>query len=65
VSYLRFNEVIRRTGLSRMTIWRLERQGEFPNRRQLAKNCVGWVEEEVAGWMKSRPKAQPDTRELS
>ncbi len=52
--FLRIDEVINKVGLSRPTIWRLERAGEFPKRRQLGRNSVGWVEEEVEEWMESR-----------
>ena len=44
---LRFQEVRHRTGLSRATIWRLERDGGFPKRRQISKNAVGWLEQEI------------------
>lgn len=53
---LRANEVQHRTGLSRTTIWRLERKGEFPSRRRLGPNSVGWLKEEVETWIKSRPR---------
>jgi len=42
------------TGLSRSSRWRLEKLGQFPPRRQLAPNSVGWVESEVEGWLSSR-----------
>ena len=51
---LRTNEVIERTGLSRSTLWRLERSGEFPDRIHLGANSVGWVEDEVDTWLKGR-----------
>jgi prophage regulatory protein len=44
---LRENEVRSRTGLSRTTRWRLERQGNFPLRRRLSANTIGWVESEI------------------
>jgi prophage regulatory protein len=43
-----------RTGLSRSTIWRLERQGAFPRHRRISRNAVAWVEDEVAAWMLSK-----------
>jgi predicted DNA-binding transcriptional regulator AlpA len=53
---LRTADVIRRTGLSRTTLWRLERQGEFPARVRLGANSVGWREEEIARWIDTRPR---------
>jgi prophage regulatory protein len=42
------------TDLSRTTRWRLERTDQFPKRRQLAPNRVGWKLSEVLSWMESR-----------
>lgn len=52
---LRVDEVKRRTGLSRTTIWRREREGEFPARVKLGDNSVAWRESEVEDWIESRP----------
>lgn len=51
--------VIGKTGISRTTIWRLERAGEFPPRRRIGANAVGWLRSEVVSWMRSRPVVQP------
>jgi len=39
------------TGLSRTTVWRLEKQGKFPNRRHISPSSVGWLEHEIFKWM--------------
>jgi len=49
-------DVVHITNLSRTTIWRLERAGEFPRRLQLATNRVGWREEDIQDWIESRPR---------
>jgi len=59
--FLRIDEVIDKVGLSRPTIWRLERAGEFPRRRQLGRNSVGWVEDEIEQWMQSRVVVADDS----
>ncbi len=59
--FLRIDEVIGKVGLSRPTIWRLERAGEFPRRRQLGRNSVGWVEDEIEQWMQSRVVVADDS----
>jgi hypothetical protein len=42
LKFLRFSAVRERTGLSRSTIWRLERQGVFPKHRRISANaCCG------------------------
>lgn len=56
---LRQSEVLARTGLGRTTLWRLEKRGEFPARRRITGNIVGWIESEVEEWIASRPLATP------
>jgi len=63
---LRIRQVIQATGLSRMTLYRLELAGEFPKRRRLAANSVAWLESDVAQWIESRPVALgPSTPHLT
>src|SRR5882762_6130280 len=60
--FLRVRQVMQVTGLSRMTIYRLERTGNFPQRRRLGMNSVAWLEGDVSQWVDSRPLAcaQPE-----
>ena len=52
---LRFPGVqVKTGGLSRTTIWRLERDGQFPKRRLLTGKIVAWDEAEIDEWIKSR-----------
>lgn len=59
------NKVLRRpdvcglTGLSYSTIYRLERRGDFPRRRRLGPNAVGWLAAEVNRWIEARAVAAP------
>lgn len=55
---LRIQEVIRITGLSRMTIYRFEKIGQFPNRRRVGRNSVRWLDADIDLWMTSRPVAR-------
>ena len=55
--FIRLNAVRDRTGLSRSTIWRLERRGDFPKHRRISLNAVGWLEAEVDEWVLSRERA--------
>lgn len=54
---LRFPAVRERTGLSRSTIWRLERQGAFPRHHRISPNAVAWVEDDIANWIRSKTSA--------
>ena len=42
------------TGLSKSTIWRLERAGQFPLSIQLSAGRVGYRRSEVEHWLDSR-----------
>ena len=53
---MRLPEVCEAVGLSETTIWRLEREGLFPARRKLSAGTVGWLKEEIDGWIESRIK---------
>ena len=56
MNILRMKQVIKATGLSRTTLWRLERRGDFPKRLRLGPNSTGWLETEVQRWIESRPR---------
>jgi prophage regulatory protein len=59
-------EVQRATGgLGRTTIWRLERAGKFPQRRQVVGTRVAWMESEVLAWVQARPYAAPDAADAA
>jgi prophage regulatory protein len=49
-----FREVAQRVALSRSTIWRMERAGQFPKRRRLSVNKVAWWEPEIEEWLQTR-----------
>lgn len=48
--------VIAITSLSTSTIDRLESRGNFPKRIILAKNSIGWYEDELIDWVNSRER---------
>jgi prophage regulatory protein len=51
---LRLPEVKKRTGLSRSTIYVRISEGSFPSSINLGCRAVGWLENEVEEWIKSR-----------
>ncbi len=58
MKFIRIKQVMQVTGLSRMTIYRLELAGKFPKRRQLSEHSVAWLEADIAEWIGSRPLAR-------
>ena len=53
---IRAKEVVEMTGLSRTTIWRMERNKSFPARVSLGKNSVGWKLSDIQKWLNTRNK---------
>ena len=54
---LRIDEVLRLTGLSKATVYRLMDEGLFPGHVLLGPRAVGWYEHEVREWLANRPRA--------
>lgn len=57
VDLLRMDEVLRRTGLSRSTVYRLVREGRFPRPCKLSIQTVAFRSDEVAAWIDQLPRA--------
>lgn len=63
-SLMNFPEVSSTTGnLSRTTIWRLERAGQFPKRLSISPGRVAWVREEVEAWVNEQAERRVTTKE--
>lgn len=50
------DEVSEATCLARTQIWRLRRQGEFPEPIELTSGKLAWWRSEVMAWLRSRPR---------
>jgi prophage regulatory protein len=53
---LREADVHRLTGVSRVSRWRWERSGRFPQRIRLGERAVGWREDEILAWLAALPR---------
>ena len=51
---IKLNEVKRKTGLSRSSVYRLAKTGDFPQPIKLGERASGWLESEINGWIDSR-----------
>lgn len=54
INPIRMPDVLKLTGLSRSTIYTLEKKGDFPKRMYLSVRCVAWEAEEVDECLKKR-----------
>lgn len=50
-SILRLKSVMKRTGLTRPTLYRKIAEGTFPRQVRISVGCIGWREAEVDAWL--------------
>ena len=50
---LRIAEVLKRTGLTRSTLYRKTASGSFPKNVGISTRCVGWRESAVNSWIRN------------
>ena len=62
---LRRQEVEVKTGLTRSTIYRLMRAGEFPEPLKLGPRAVRWRATEIESWIAERPRATGETKPVA
>lgn len=55
---IRKPELVAKLGLSQVTIWRMEKAGNFPKRLRLGGNSVGWLASEIEAWINARAAAR-------
>lgn len=55
---LRLDETLSATGYAQSTLYDKVAKGEFPKPIKLGVRAVGWLENEVADWQKSRIAAR-------
>ncbi len=60
---LRIRTVMERTGLSRSTLYRRIKEGNFPKQIRISERCIGWRESAVEAWM-LRPSTYPAPFEM-
>ena len=53
-------EIEARFGMTRSTIYRQMRAGNFPEPIQISAKAVRWKESELEAWLSSRPRAKGD-----
>jgi prophage regulatory protein len=60
---MRMPEVIEFVGMSRASIYRLMKLGEFPQQAKIGFSAVGWSRAEVVQWFTERMNARPTAAE--
>jgi prophage regulatory protein len=49
-------EVLRQTGMSQCSLYRMTRDGRFPAAMQLSEHRVGWKAGDIKAWVEERPR---------
>ena len=57
ITILRLPKILKRTGLSRSSIYLRISKGDFPHSISLGGRAVGWLEDEVEDWLKEKIEA--------
>lgn len=60
---IKLPEVVRRTGLSDASIFRYEKSGKFPKRRNLGGRAIGWLASEVDQWIAAQANTRSNSQE--
>ena len=58
---LREPEVVKITGLSRTTLWRMEKDGNFPKRHKIGLRAVAWLQTDIEQWIEDISNPQRKT----
>ena len=53
---IRLKEVMALTGLSRSTVYALQKQGIFPQSIKIGPKASAWYEDELQHYIKTRPR---------
>ena len=51
--FIRIQEVLEITKLSRTTLWRLEKLGKFPKRHKIGVRAVAWLQQDIDHWIEN------------
>jgi len=61
---IKLPEVVERTALSKASIHVFIKKGTFPKPIPLGARAVGWIEEEVNSWIRSRAEMRNQNKEI-
>jgi prophage regulatory protein len=56
--YIRFKELRKLVPLGRTTIWKMMKEGRFPQSYRIGRAATAWLESEVEEWIKEHACAQ-------
>lgn len=57
-TYIRLEDVIAMTKLSKQSIYRLMREKQFPQNVKITRRTVVWIKEEIEEWLVNKEQAR-------
>lgn len=51
---IRPTQLAKLLGVSKTTLWRLEKSSELPERYSISERIVGWKESDIKEWLESK-----------
>ena len=57
IQMVRLKDVCTLTGLSKTSIYRMEKEGQFPSRVKIGKRSVAWYSSDIDEFLNTRPNA--------
>lgn len=54
---IRPDQLAKLLGVSKMTLYRMEKRGELPPRFRISKRAVGWTKESIAEFVQEKQEA--------
>lgn len=57
-TYIRLEDVITMTKLSKQSIYRLMREKQFPANVKITRRTVVWIKEEIEEWLVNKEEAR-------
>ena len=58
IQMVRLKDVCTLTGLSKTSIYRMEKEGQFPSRVKIGKRSVAWYSSDIDEFLNTRPNAK-------
>jgi predicted DNA-binding transcriptional regulator AlpA len=53
INIIRINELASLLGVSRTTLWRMEKDRELPSRINVSQGVSGWLESDIKAWLEN------------
>lgn len=61
--FIKLKDVIKMVAMSKATIYRRMKKGEFPENHKQSERAVAWDKDEIIEWMRNRPRYTSRTQE--